>query len=397
MRRSMPTVGVAPRPGPGWGTPVPPAFRSPNVLRALGAAVVATALSLSFAGPVRAAEADAGPFISEIHYDDSGATDSGEAIEIEAPVGFDLTGWQIVLYNGSGGGVYGTTTLSGQVPAAGVFVQEYPANGIQNGSPDGVALVNAAGAVTEFLSYEGPLTATAGPAIGTTSVDIGVAEAATTPVGESLQKIGGTWRAPAGRSFGKRNTVAPTPEPDPEPVPGCTVAVDHTIAEVQGTGAATGLAGTKVTVEGVVTADHRVGGYSGVYVQTAGSGGDRPVAAGTASDAVFVFMPAGTAPTVAIGDLVRVSGTANEFNTVTQLSIAAKTDVQVCAHAATLPAPVPLSLPLSDEARESAEAMLVAPVGAFTVSDVYNTNRFGEIILAAGNTPARVPTDVARP
>ncbi|WP_233625089.1 ExeM/NucH family extracellular endonuclease [Actinoplanes sp. ATCC 53533] len=357
---------------------------------------MATALSLSFAGPVRAAEVATEPFISEIHYDNSG-TDSGEAIEIEAPVGFDLTGWQIVLYNGTGGAAYGTTTLSGVVPAAGVVVQNYPANGLQNGAPDGVALVNAAGAVTEFLTYEGTFAATGGPALGTSGVDIGVAEGDGTAATDSLQKIDGTWRAPAASSFGKLNTVAPDPDPDPDPELGCTVAVDHTIAEVQGTGAATGLAGTRVTVEGVVTADHRTGGYNGIYVQTAGSGGDRPVAAGTASDAVFVFLPTGTAPAVAIGDRVRVSGTANEFNSVTQLSIAAKSDVQICAHGAPLPAPVPLSLPLGDEARESAEGMLVAPVGAYSVSDVYNTNRFGEIILAAGNAPARVPTDVARP
>src|SRR5690349_7177017 len=131
MRRSIPTAGVAQRPGPGWSRPVPPAFRSPTVLRALGAAVVATALSLSFTGPVRAAAAADGPFISEIHYDNAG-TDSGEAIEVEAPVGFDLTGWKVVLYNGNGGVSYNTATLSGAVPAAGVVVQNYPVDGIQN-------------------------------------------------------------------------------------------------------------------------------------------------------------------------------------------------------------------------------------------------------------------------
>ncbi|GAA3947379.1 ExeM/NucH family extracellular endonuclease [Actinoplanes auranticolor] len=371
---------------------------------------MATTLGLGFTGPARAAEAPTraaetapvraakavpGPFISEIHYDNSG-TDSGEAIEIEAPAGFDLTGWRIVLYNGNGGVVYDTDTFAGSVPAAGVVVQRYPVDGIQNG-PDGAALVDPAGAVAEFLTYEGAFAATAGPAAGTSGVDLGVVEGQSTTAADSLQKIDGVWKAPAANSFGARNAVAPDPDPDPDPAPGCTVATDHTIAEVQGTGAATTLAGTRVTVEGVVTADHRTGGYNGIYVQTAGSGGDRPVAAGTASDAVFVYLPTGTAPAVALGDRVRVTGTATEFNAFTQLSIAAKADVQVCAHDAPLPAPVPLSLPLADDARESVEGMLVAPVGAYTVSDVYNTNRYGEIVLAAGNAPARVPTDVARP
>ena len=382
MRRSLPTAGAAIRRRPGR--------------HALLAAVATTALGLSFAGPVHAAAAAAGPFISEIHYDNAGA-DSGEAIEIEAPAGFDLTGWRIVLYNGGNNLSYNTATLSGVVPAAGVVVRTYPVDGLQNGAPDGVALVDAAGQVTEFLTYEGTLTAADGPANGVAGVDIGVAETTSTPAGQSLQKIDGVWKAPAASTFGVRNAAAPDPDPDPEPAPDCTVAPSHTIAQVQGTGTATPLAGSRVTVEGVVTADHRTGGYNGIYVQTAGSGGDRPVAAGTASDAVFVYLPSGTAPTVAVGDQVRVSGTANEFNGFTQVSIAARTDVQVCAQDAPLPAPVPLSLPLADDARESAEAMLVAPVGAYSVSDVYNTNRYGEIVLAAGNDPARIPTDVARP
>ena len=38
--------------------------------------------------------------VSEIHYDNDG-TDTGEAIEIAGPAGTDLTGWSVVLYNGS--------------------------------------------------------------------------------------------------------------------------------------------------------------------------------------------------------------------------------------------------------------------------------------------------------
>ena len=358
---------------------------------------MATALSLSFAGPVRAAEVATEPFISEIHYDNSGA-DSGEAIEIEAPVGFDLTGWQIVLYNGTGGAAYGTTTLSGVVPAAGVVVQNYPANGIQNGAPDGVALVNAAGAVTEFLTLRGHLRRHRRPRDGHLRRGHrrrrGRRHRGHRVAAEDRRHLAGPGREQL------RHAATPLPRtPIPTRNPSSAAPSRSTTRSPRCRAPARppALAGTRVTVEGVVTADHRTGGYNGIYVQTAGSGGDRPVAAGTASDAIFVFLPTGTAPAVAIGDRVRVSGTANEFNGFTQLSIAAKSDVQICAHGAPLPAPVPLSLPLGDEARESAEGMLVAPVGAYTVSDVYNTNRFGEIILAAGNAPARVPTDVARP
>ncbi|WP_433828244.1 ExeM/NucH family extracellular endonuclease [Actinoplanes sp. CA-015351] len=366
-------------------------------LRALGATAVVTALGLSLAGPAVAATDT--PFISEIHYDNTG-TDSGEAVEIEAPVGFDLAGWQVVLYNGNGGAAYNTATLSGLVPASGVVVQTYATDGIQNGAPDGVALVKPDGTVVEFLTYEGTFAASGGPAVGLAGTDIGVAETTTTPVGQSLQKIDGTWLAPAVSSFGTLNkAVVVEPEEPEEPSLGCTTAITHTIAEVQGTGTATGLAGQTVTIEGVVTADYRTGGYNGIAIQTAGTGGDRPVAAGTASDGIFVYLTSTAAnhPAVAIGDVVRVTGAVSEYSGLTQVSIAAKADVQVCSTGAVLPTPVALSLPASDDARESLESMLVAPVGAYTVSDNYNTNRYGEIILAAGDEPARIPTDVARP
>lgn len=155
-------------------------------------------------------------FINEIHYDNTG-TDAGEAIEIAGPAGTILTGWSIVLYNGSGGAVYDTDALSGTIPnlggGFGVVVLTYPVNGIQNGSPDGIALVDAANAVIQFLSYEGSFTAVGGPANGIVSTDIGVSENGSEPVGQSLRLSGtGTnyedfiWNSPAAASFGDFNT-----------------------------------------------------------------------------------------------------------------------------------------------------------------------------------------------
>ena len=90
-------------------------------------------------------------------------------------MGTDLTGWSIVLYNGNGGAVYRTSTLTGTIPATcgqrGVVVTTYPTDGIQNGSPDGIALVAPTGLV-EFLSYEGVFSGVGGAASGVTSTDI---------------------------------------------------------------------------------------------------------------------------------------------------------------------------------------------------------------------------------
>ncbi|QBR91447.1 ExeM/NucH family extracellular endonuclease [Nocardioides euryhalodurans] len=176
-----------------------------------GLSLVAGGLSAALIATPAAAVPGAGSavFVNEIHYDNDG-TDAGEFIEIANPAGADLTGWSVVLYNGSNGATYDTDALSGtgQVQAL-----TYAANGIQNGSPDAVALVDAAGSVVQLLSYEGTLTATNGPAAGQTSTDIGLSEAGSEPLGQSLQLTGTgatygdfTWTGPADDSPGTANT-----------------------------------------------------------------------------------------------------------------------------------------------------------------------------------------------
>jgi uncharacterized protein len=158
-------------------------------------------------------------FINEIHYDNTG-TDVGEFIEVAGAPGTDLTGWSIVLYNGSGGAPYGTIGLSGTLPTSctGLGVQSTAIAGIQNGAPDGMALVDDMGAVVQFLSYEGAFTAVGGAADGLTSTDIGVLELGTTPIGQSLQLNGSgsdyldfTWTAPATETPGACNTTQSGP------------------------------------------------------------------------------------------------------------------------------------------------------------------------------------------
>ncbi|HET9468447.1 MAG TPA: hypothetical protein VFO48_08545, partial [Vicinamibacterales bacterium] len=141
--------------------------------------------------------------ISEIHYDNTG-TDAGEAIEVSAPLTTDLFGWRVVLYNGSGGASYDSDLL----PIVGgtvcgdrkVVVVNYAVNGIQNGAPDGVALVDNNGVLVEFLSYEGTFTAVGGAANGVLSTDIGVSQNGSELVGSSLQRTSSanTWAASNG-------------------------------------------------------------------------------------------------------------------------------------------------------------------------------------------------------
>ncbi|MCA9840016.1 MAG: ExeM/NucH family extracellular endonuclease [Trueperaceae bacterium] len=184
-------------------------------------------------------------FINEIHYDNA-STDTGEAIEIAAPAGTDLTGWQIVLYNGSSTqlNVYGTYPLSGVISDAGQgfgFIV-FPITGIQNGDPDGIALVNPANIVIQFLSYGGSFTAIDGFASGLTSTDIGVKESPSTPVGNSLQLTGtGTtysdfsWASASPNTFGAVNTGQSF---GTQPPVSATVLINEVDADQDGTDAA---------------------------------------------------------------------------------------------------------------------------------------------------------------
>jgi uncharacterized protein len=155
-------------------------------------------------------------FINEIHYDNTG-TDTGEFIEIAGPAGTNLTGWRIELYNGAGGARYDNDALAGTIPSQqggyGTVSISYPTDGVQNGSPDGIALVDPSNTVVQFLCYEGTFTATSSTALGLTCTDIGVTEVGTTPIGQSLQLQGSgttygdfTWAGPIANTQNLPNT-----------------------------------------------------------------------------------------------------------------------------------------------------------------------------------------------
>ncbi|MBT8144425.1 MAG: lamin tail domain-containing protein, partial [Gammaproteobacteria bacterium] len=130
-------------------------------------------------------------FINEIHYDNSGG-DVGEGIEIAAAAGTSLDGWTLLFYNGSNGSQYGSIGLGGVIDNQqnGFGTLFFAVDSLQNGGPDGVALVDSNDLVRQFLSYEGSFVATSGLAAGLSSTDIGVSEAADTAPGLSLQLVG---------------------------------------------------------------------------------------------------------------------------------------------------------------------------------------------------------------
>lgn len=172
-------------------------------------------------------------FINEFHYDDSTSSgDTGEAIEVVATAGETLSNYRIYLYNGAtatAAVTYDNDPLpAGSLVTCGAQVRiatlTYPTNGIQNGASDGFALVDGSGNVVQFLSYEGQIKASNGPAAGRTSSNLPVSETGSTTPGTSLQ-LGGTgttysnftWKPSATKTYNACNNgqsfVAPNPRP----------------------------------------------------------------------------------------------------------------------------------------------------------------------------------------
>jgi len=169
-------------------------------------------------------------WLNEFHYDNTGA-DEGEFIEIvlENAGSYDLSDFTINLYNGNNGSSYDSKTLDQFTVGVindnyTLYYYEFPLNGIQNGEPDGIAIDYQGILIPgQFLSYEGAFEATAGPANGVMSTDIGVEESGATQIGESLQLLGTgavysdfTWQEAAAETPGELNnsqTFGGTPQP----------------------------------------------------------------------------------------------------------------------------------------------------------------------------------------
>ena len=165
--------------------------------------------------------ASAAVFVNEFHYDDATSSgDVGERIEVVATAGETLSDYRIVLYNGatpSAAVQYDSDPVpAGSLVTCGGTVRiatvSYPTNGLQNGPNDGFALVDGAGNVVQFLSYEGQITASGGAASGKTSVNLPVSESGSTAAGTSLQLSGSgsqysnfSWQNSATQTFGACN------------------------------------------------------------------------------------------------------------------------------------------------------------------------------------------------
>lgn len=179
---------------------------------------------------------------------------------------------------------------------------------------------------------------------------------------------------------------------------GCPASTLTLISAVQGSGDATPLPATDVTVRGVVTAVFEE--FQGFYMQEEIADQDTDPAT---SEGIFIFAGAGGYPgDLAPGDTVQVEGTPGEFpaSGARQTQLGANPLIINCGISATA-SPVDVLLPLNALADlERYEGMLVRLPQQLVISEYFNYGRFGQYTLALprpGEARLFQPTTVVEP
>ena len=157
---------------------------------------------------------------------------------------------------------------------------------------------------------------------------------------------------------------------------------------IQGSGTSAAVTGT-VTTQGVVVGDYEQpsgsGQIRGFYLQDAAGDADPAT-----SDAIFVFN--GNSNSVSLGQIVRVTGNAADFQGQTQVGASSITQ---CGTGTVLPADV--TLPVSSATfLERYEGMLVRLPQTLYVTEHFQLGRFGQVVMSSGDR-LRQPTSVVSP
>jgi hypothetical protein len=321
---------------------------SPRVAALAVSALVAGGAVALAAAPATAASADVA--ISQVYGGggNSGATLTNDFIELRntSAAAVDVTGWS-VQYASAAGTTWQVTQLSGSVPAGGHYLVGEAAGA---GGTTPLPTPDATGSIPMSATAGKVALVTAGSAL-TCGTDCDTAAGVKDFIGYGTANDFETAPTPAlsnttaairgagpdtDNNAADFTTGAPNPrnssstEPPPDPgVPGLS------IADIQGAAHRSPRAGVKVAeVPGVVTA--RTG--NGFWFQD-----PSPDADPATSDGLFVFTS--SAPPVAVGDAVTVTGFVAEFRpggaTSTNLSTTELTTPTVTVTASGQPLPAP--------------------------------------------------------
>ncbi|MES2678773.1 MAG: ExeM/NucH family extracellular endonuclease [Bacteroidota bacterium] len=159
------------------------------------------------------------------------------------------------------------------------------------------------------------------------------------------------------------------------------------IAQIQGAGATGPFLGQLVATEGIVTADFQgTNELGGFFIQDP-VGDSNPLT----SEGIFIF---NTSFPVSVGDLVKLSGTADEFFNKTQIKTLTSLSVQGVGSPIT---PMSVTLPFATMTEaEKWEGMLVQFTQTLSVTEVYTLARYGEVSLSV-NGRLFTPTNFVDP
>ncbi len=177
-------------------------------------------------------------------------------------------------------------------------------------------------------------------------------------------------------------TAGFTTEPNP-----CTLAYTPAY-QIQGSGLTAAVTGV-VTTQGVVVGDYEVpsgsGQLRGFFLQDLTGDGDQAT-----SDGIFVYN--GGKNNVSLGDVVRVTGTASEYQDQTQISA---TKITWCSTGTVAPVDVTFPVP-SSTFLEQYEGMLVRLPQTLFVTEHFQLGRFGQVVLSSGDR-LKQPTNIVLP
>ncbi len=164
------------------------------------------------------------------------------------------------------------------------------------------------------------------------------------------------------------------------------VAAYTPIYAIQGSSANAAITGT-VTTRGVVVGDYEGASPTlrGFYLQDEDGDGDAAT-----SDGIFVFN--GNNNNVALGDVVRVTGSVSEFQGQTQISASS---ILNCGTGAVFPTDVTFPVPASTYL-EQYEGMLVRLPQTLYVTEHFQLGRFGQVVMSSGGR-LQQPTNVVLP
>lgn len=321
---------------------------------------VALALAFGSAGSVvvataAAAQPSTGVVISEVYGGggNSGATYRQDFIDLQnrGAAAVDVTGWSVQYHSSSPAGTWQATMLTGSIAPGGylVAVEGRGANCSEDvpGQVTGTTLMSASSGTVARVSSPNALPCSTSADCNGSSVDLvgyggaPIAEGTAVAGADNTHSVSRVAEADTDSNVTDLVVSPPTPGADnilPPPGPPA-VRGDVRVHDIQGAGFVSPLKDQSVTnVPGIVTAVRTSGSSRGYFVQDPTPDGDPAT-----SEGVFVFT---SAPAVAVGDSVLVSGKVQDYYpdgnpTVAQaLSITeiASSGVVVLSHGNTLPA-----------------------------------------------------------